>query len=166
MGRSAKLMKRPNKADRTAKKINAQSAPSRPDRSPSPDGDADSSRSAIPLFNTSARGRAPTKPDPRLAAAAEGAELVDAGAGAGADAMDESDGAEEEDEAPAASKKKKAGGLRDKVRKAKEGLRDDEARTAAKLGGKRVGKGKKEHVLKGVDYVELLEKRPGKKRFR
>ncbi|GAA5905957.1 hypothetical protein JCM6882_009081 [Rhodosporidiobolus microsporus] len=170
MGRSAKLMKRPSKQDREAKKIIQQSRP-RAQQQPDSDDDDAAGRTAIPLFNTSARGRATTKPDPRLAASSGDAldvpTLVDAATGEPDLAMDEDDGEAQEEASTAAGKKKKgSAGLRDKVRKAKEMLKEDEARSDAKLGSRGPKKGKKEHVLKGVDYVKLHEKVPGKKRFR
>ncbi|GAA5838557.1 hypothetical protein JCM11251_003424 [Rhodosporidiobolus azoricus] len=166
MGRSAKMMKRPSKADREAKKILDQSCP-RPQRVDSDDEEAPSS--AIPLFNTSARGRATTKPDPRLAASASSSAdalevptLVGSARGDPDLAMDEDDG----EGASSGAAKKKKGGLRDKVRKAKELLKEDAAKSDAKLGSRGPKKGKKEHVLGGKDYLALHEKVPGKKRFR
>ncbi|GJN94146.1 hypothetical protein Rhopal_007220-T1 [Rhodotorula paludigena] len=174
MGKSAKLTKRFSKADRTARKINAQSGPGsqqRTERSVSPD---DAPRSAIPLFNTSARGRTSTKPDPRLAAAAAAgpASLVDEPAPVHAadgdvepDLMDEGDAAAGPGSGSGGGKKKNKS-LKDKVRAAKESLRADEQRSRDKLGGganKGGKKGRKGNVLGSVDYVELMEKRPGKK---
>ncbi|GAA5987090.1 hypothetical protein JCM11641_006425 [Rhodosporidiobolus odoratus] len=177
MGRSAKMMKRPSKQDRQAKKINSQSTSTASRQPLSDDDDDDDAPSAIPLFNTSARGRATTKPDPREDRLVV-PQLVDQSGQPSMEVQDASgsrplggQGGQEEEEEGAASGKKK-GGLKDKVKRAKEALRADQARTEGKLGGggaKTGGKGhkgKKEHVLKGVDYVELHEKVPGKKRFR
>ncbi|GAA5997616.1 uncharacterized protein JCM10292_000974 [Rhodotorula paludigena] len=171
MGKSAKLTKRFSKADRTARKINAQSGPSIQQRSVSPD---DAPRSAIPLFNTSARGRTSTKPDPRLAAAAaagpaslvdEPAPVHDADGDVEPDLMDEGDAAAAPGSGGGGGKKRNKS-LKDKVRAAKESLRADEQRSRDKLGGgagKGGKKGRKGNVLGSVDYVELMEKRPGKK---
>ncbi|BGP20571.1 hypothetical protein JCM10213_003831 [Rhodosporidiobolus nylandii] len=165
MGRSAKFAKRPSKADREAAKINKQSRPRQ--RSPSPDDDAAAGPSAIPLFNTSAKGRAYAK-DPRRAAAASAAATGGAREVEEQEpdlAMDESDGEGEGASAPAAKKKKGSAGLRDKVKKAKDALEADGARTDKKLGGGKKGP-KKDYILGGKDYVALHEKTPGKKRFR
>ncbi|GAA6038742.1 hypothetical protein JCM8097_002375 [Rhodosporidiobolus ruineniae] len=159
MGRSAKLMKRPTKADKETKKILNQSRP-RTARLPSPDDDA--APSAIPLFNTSVAGRTQSRPDPRLSSRTAD-DLAD-------DSMRDDpppDDVDEQDEPFAGGKKKPKGGLRDKVRRAKDSLKDDQMRTDAKLGRTKAKKGGKvSHVLKGVDYVQLHEKTPGKKRFR
>lgn len=80
----------------------------------------------------------------------------------GGDALDAVDD-DNEDAAPLSRKKK--GGLKDKVRAAKNAMKEDEARSAAKVAGNR-RKGPKVNVLGSVDYVKLHESRPGKKKFR
>ena len=70
---------------------------------------------------------------------------------------------DDEDAAPVSKKKK--GGLKDKVRAAKIAMKEDDARSAAKVAGNR-RKGPKTNVLGSVDYVKLHESRPGKKKFR
>lgn len=79
--------------------------------------------------------------------------------GAGVD-----DGGDDDEDAAPVSKKKK-GGLKDKVRAAKNAMKEDDARSAAKVAGNR-RKGPKTNVLGSVDYVKLHESRPGKKKFR
>ncbi|GAA5870981.1 hypothetical protein JCM8547_000047 [Rhodosporidiobolus lusitaniae] len=156
MGRSAKLMKRPSKADREAKKINNQSKP-RQQRSPSPD-DSSAGPSAIPLFNSTVPGRAPSKPRPSAGAAAP-RDMNDDEVEAGEPDLRIDD--EDDEAAPAARKK---GGLKEKAKAMKAQMKaEDDRKKGGKLGGK---KGKPQHVLKGADYLKLHEKTPGKKRFR
>ncbi|GAA5871867.1 hypothetical protein JCM1840_004022 [Sporobolomyces johnsonii] len=152
MGKSAKFMKRPTKAEKVSRQVNKPAAPRQRSLSP------EAPRSAIPLFNTSVPGRQTSKPDPRLAqlagsssAPSPAADMVD-----DEDAMD--DGLDDDDdEAPKAKKKRS---LKDKVKAAKESLKDDEQRSKGKLGGK-PKKGGKPHVLGGADYLKMHESRPG-----
>lgn len=137
--------------------------------------------STIPLFNTSVPGRQPLKPDPKSRARGGAASTR----GNAKDVMDDDedddeDGAEEgmmdddddqdEDADPVSvalgeGNKKKKGGLRDKVKAAKTAMKEDDAKSAAKIAGNR-RKGPKSNVLGSVDYVKLHEARPGKKKFR
>ncbi|GAA6024091.1 hypothetical protein JCM8202_004248 [Rhodotorula sphaerocarpa] len=175
MGRSAKMMKRPTKS--VSRQVNKPEQPvHRVERSLSPD----AGPSAIPLFNTSVPGRqSTTKPTPQTRQkpapkSSEGPDALD-------DLMDADDGNSEEEDPSTepgldgAAAKKKKGGLRDKVRAAKNAMKGDEARSSAKLGGGGQGagagrpnrkKGPKSNVLGSVDYVKLHESRPGKKKFR
>lgn len=138
-------------SDRVAKKINDQSKPKEQVASDDEDEDAPSQ---IPLFNTSVPGR-PTKPQRSAQQQQQGSDgelepdlRMYGGGGA--------------DEGPA---KKKKGGLKEKVKKAKDSLKEDEAKSDAKLGkGRR--KGAFTPVLKGADYLKMHEKTVGKKRFR
>ncbi|KAI5481370.1 hypothetical protein MNV49_004992 [Pseudohyphozyma bogoriensis] len=152
MGRSAKMMKRPTKAEKVSRAVN-NPAPRRRSRSLSPD---EGPRSAIPLFNTSAK-----RLKSRLQMADDIMSLDSSKAPTPAESPAAMDASEFEQEGgpstsePAAKKKKS---LKDKVRAAKESVREGEDKSKAKLG-----------VLKGVDYVKLHEKRPGgsfKKKFR
>ncbi|GAA5894854.1 hypothetical protein JCM8208_006087 [Rhodotorula glutinis] len=174
MGRSAKMTKRFSKADRVAKKVNAQSAPAQLSRSTSPDpaGDDDAPL-AIPLFNTSVPGRV----GKQQAQSSRAQQQQQPGPSA-VDSDDDNDGLEPALEgdrssstaavaASSSSSQKKKGGLRDKVRAAKKAVQDDEDRSNDKLSGAQKRKlAKKHNVLGKIDYVELHEARPGKKRFR
>ncbi|GAA5879178.1 hypothetical protein JCM3774_002101 [Rhodotorula dairenensis] len=169
MGRSAKMMKRPTKSEKVSRQINKPAQPAqRIERSLSPD----AGPSAIPLFNTSVPGRQTLKPDPRSrkSAASSGkatAKLV-GDEDDGDNAMSEdggSDAADDDNEDAAPLSRKKKGGLKDKVRAAKNAMKEDDARSAAKVAGNR-RKGPKSNVLGSVDYVKLHESRPGKKKFR
>ncbi|POY74954.1 hypothetical protein BMF94_1930 [Rhodotorula taiwanensis] len=172
MGRSAKMMKRPTKA--VSRQINKPAEPvRRVERSLSPE----AGPSTIPLFNTSVPGRQSLKPDPKSRARGGAASTR----GNAKDVMDDDeDGAEEgmmdddddQDEgadsvsvALGEGNKKKKGGLRDKVKAAKTAMKEDDAKSAAKIAGNR-RKGPKSNVLGSVDYVKLHEARPGKKKFR
>lgn len=143
-----------------SRQINKPSQPAqRIERSLSPD----AGPSTIPLFNTSVPGRQTAKPDPRSRASAASSRpavdddvMSEDGAGVGEDD-------DNEDAAPVSKKKK--GGLKDKVRAAKNAMKEDDARSAAKMAGNR-RKGPKTNVLGSVDYVKLHESRPGKKKFR
>ncbi|GAA6062266.1 hypothetical protein JCM10212_000926 [Sporobolomyces blumeae] len=149
MGRSAKFAKRPTKAEKVARTINKPEQPtSRAQRSLSPD---EGPRSAIPLFNTSAKGRAPTKPDPRIKPGLDA--MLD-------DGEVEPDADLEGEDAGDDLKPKKKRNLKDKLKAAKESLDKDEQRHDQKLGAK-YKKGGKPHVLGGKDYVKMLESRPG-----
>ncbi|BGP27965.1 hypothetical protein Rt10032_c14g5304 [Rhodotorula toruloides] len=171
MGKSAKMYKRPSKSEKVARQINKQSAPApRYERSISPEGP----RTAIPLFNESRRTFVPTKPDPRLPKLADydsmsqDSSLVGSPAETSDKVMEDEDADEpdlamdkDEDTPAAVGKKRKS--LKDKVRAAKEAIKEDELKSRGKLAGKKARKG---NVLGNVDYVKLLEKRPGKKQFR
>ncbi|GAA5966468.1 hypothetical protein JCM21900_003484 [Sporobolomyces salmonicolor] len=149
MGKSAKFMKRPTKAEKVSRQVNKPAAPR--ERSLSPE----APRSAIPLFNTSVPGRQTSKPDPRLdqLAASSSAPLP------AADTLDE-DAMDDDVDGEEAPKAKKKRSLKDKVKAAKESLKDDEQRSKGKLGGK-PKKGGKPHVLGGADYLKMHESRPG-----
>lgn len=98
----------------------------------------------------------------------EDSSLVGSLTGPADKAMEDEEGEEpdlamdKEDDAPATAGKKRKS-LKDKVRAAKEAIKEDELKSRGKLAGK---KGRKGNVLGNVDYVKLLEKRPGKKQFR
>lgn len=128
-------------------------------RSVSPD---TAPRSAIPLFNTSAKRRMvqladydPMSLDSSLAASPAGSDLdMDEGGGSAA-ALDN----------PAGAAPKKSGNtLKEKIRVAREGMKDTAAKSKSKLAGAKgqaAEKGTKAHVLQGVDYLKLHASRPG-----
>ncbi|GAA5982583.1 hypothetical protein JCM10908_006706 [Rhodotorula pacifica] len=169
MGRSAKMMKRPTKSEKVSRQINKPAQPAqRIERSLSPD----AGPSTIPLFNTSVPGRQTSKPDPRTrkSAASTSSSRPATSDLVGEDVDDEvmsedGDGDDGEEDAAHLGGKKKKGGLKDKVRAAKNAMKEDDARSAAKVAGNR-RKGPKSNVLGSVDYVKLHESRPGKKKFR
>ncbi|GAA5856666.1 hypothetical protein JCM9279_004865 [Rhodotorula babjevae] len=166
MGRSAKMTKRFSKADRVAKKVNAQSGPTPLSRSASPDHDPDAPL-AIPLFNTSVPGRVGKQATSHSHSHPSRPQQPDSDDDDGLEPALEGDRASSSATAAAAPQQKKKGGLRDKVRAAKKAVQDDEDRSNDKLSGAQKRKQAKKHnVLGTVDYVKLHEARPGKKKFR
>ncbi|ORY82982.1 hypothetical protein BCR35DRAFT_303643, partial [Leucosporidium creatinivorum] len=167
MGRSAKLMKRPTKAEKQSRQVNQPSRP-RPARSLSPE--IPSTRSEIPLFNTSVPGR-PGAP-PKQASTAKSrlqAKLadydpmsLDSSTRSSPHAMEADD--LESNAIPSASSaatttKKTA---KERLLAAKESVALDQHRSNNKLQGRPKSKGADRFSL-GVDYVGLHEKRNGGK---
>ncbi|KAL8286287.1 hypothetical protein RQP46_004775 [Phenoliferia psychrophenolica] len=161
MGRSAKMMKRPNKAEKVARTVNA--PPRAYQRSVSPEVEAP--RSAIPLFNTSAKRMtarladydpmsldSSKAPSPAVSVKSTAMEL------------------EEEDAEAASGKPRKKSSFKDKIKTARADLEEAEVKGKSKLSGKPGGKAgdKKGHVLGGTDYLKQFESRPGgfKKKLR
>lgn len=150
-------MKRPTKAEKVSRSINE--APySRRELSP----DYEGPRSAIPLFNSSAKRHAS-----RLGEA-EGLMSLDSSKAPTPEEREMEVPMGEEDTVGDGGKlllmKKKS--LKDKISKAREGLKESEERSREKVTGKAKGKGTevgkgKVGVLGGVDYLKLHASRPG-----
>jgi transposase len=127
----------------------------RPRRSVSPE---EGPRSAIPLFNTSVKGRA------RLARPADCDPMSLDSSLVPSPAQSDKEMEAEQVDGDAASKKKS---LKEKIKAAKESIKADEQKNKGKLAGKPKAKGADKFSL-GVDYVKLHESRPGgfKKKLR
>jgi hypothetical protein len=164
MGRSAKNMKRPTKAD----KVSRQSTHQAPYlRSPSPE-----ARSAIPLFNTSRRGKQLLNYD------GMSVDTSAAPSPAAPSLQMEDDEVRDQEEVEETTMVKKKKSLKDKVKSAKDSIKVEEEKMKEKLSGRNksrgIDKGKNatggiNGILGGADYLKLHEKRPGgalKKRFR
>ncbi|KAK4700518.1 hypothetical protein P7C70_g5728, partial [Phenoliferia sp. Uapishka_3] len=174
MGRSAKMMKRPTKAEKVARTINA---PPRPrQRSISPE--IESAKSAIPLFNTSAKRGDHSKLSAKAAPAPDKFRFPDVTGPTVAMELEAEDGMnedEDEDETAEPSEGgnliKKKSNFKDKVKIARAAVEEAEIKGREKLSGKTSGGkpgGKKGHVLGGTDYLKQFESRPGgfKKKMR
>lgn len=158
MGKSAKNMKRPNRAEKVSRQTNAPvrprvASPSLPDE-----------KSAIPLFNSSRKLTVPPtrSTNPAAIAAAAG------GLPTGDDLMHEEEQLDlVEQIASGGATIKKKSSLKDKVRAAKESMKVDESKGNTGKLGKSLQRGKS-NVLGGVDYLKLHEKKLGgmKKKMR
>ncbi|KAM0755504.1 hypothetical protein T439DRAFT_4873 [Meredithblackwellia eburnea MCA 4105] len=168
MGRSAKLMKRPTKAEKVSRQLNAPPQTStRRERSLSPD---DGPRSAIPLFNTSAKRRLQQRLqdyDPMSLDSSK------APSPATSDGMEEDEQLAAQGSAQgttAEGKKKKSSSFKDKIKSARQAVEEAQLKGKSKLSGKPItaatsasegaGTGKKnKHILGGKDYLKTWDKR-------
>lgn len=148
-------MKRPTKAEKVSRQINEPIRHKERSLSPS---NLEETRSAIPLFNTSAKRR-------NLARLNDDIMSVDSSKPSspivsGSDKEMEIPMGEEGQVGDGGKLLLKKKSLKEKIKVAREGLKDNEERSKAKVTGKASSKGR---ILGGVDYLKLHEK--GESRF-